>query len=138
MYGISTACPVDPEQGTARGDGRVPVRVAAEWLGISPSLVHLWVQPGVLHSDQRRPGSYRWIEVTPSDVARLTGAVPDTGWLTLTQVAEAHGVNREEVWELVRAGEYEAYRVRQGKTWVWRLQPTADAVASDMRPEPML
>jgi hypothetical protein len=138
MYGIPTACPVDPEQGTARGDGLVPVRVAAERLGISPSLVHLWVQHGVLRSDQRRTGSYRWIEVTPGDVARLTGAVPDRGLLTLTRVAEVHGVNREDVWELVRAGEYVAYRVRQGKTWAWRLQPIANTMASAMLPDSML
>jgi DNA invertase Pin-like site-specific DNA recombinase len=139
MYGIPTACPVDPEQGTARGDGLVPVRVAAARLGISPSLVHLWVQQGVLRSDQRRMGSYRWIEVTPDDVARLTGGAAATELPTLAQVGAARGVvNREAVWELVRRGEYVAYRVRQGQTWAWRLQATGEGMASNVLPHTTL
>jgi DNA invertase Pin-like site-specific DNA recombinase/murein DD-endopeptidase MepM/ murein hydrolase activator NlpD len=132
-YGIATACPVEPGAGTARGDGLVPVRLAAARLGISTSLVLVWVAHGVLHGDQREPGSFRWIAVTEADVARLSGAAPSAGLATLEQIAAERGIARQAVWELVRAGEYVAYRVRQGQVWAWRLQASGAGGAGDGR-----
>jgi DNA invertase Pin-like site-specific DNA recombinase len=132
QHAIPTACPVDPTV-ERRGDGLVPVRVAAQHLSISPSLVHVWVHHGVLTSDQSRTGSYRWIRLTQLDVARLTGAMPCAHLPRLRDVMRERQCSGEDVWELVRAGHYLAYRCRLGQSWEWRLQacpataPLADA-----------
>ena len=121
QHGIATACPVDPTV-ERRGDGRVPVRVAAQQLGVSSSLIHVWVQHGVLASDQSRVGSYRWVELTEADVARLTGAAACGHWPRLREVMRERQCTDEQVWELVRAGHYIAYRCRLGQCWEWRLR----------------
>jgi hypothetical protein len=62
--------------GYHHGDGLIPVRVAAERLGISLSLVYVWVQQGVLVADQSRPCSFVWVCLTQADLVRLTGSAP--------------------------------------------------------------
>src|SRR5262249_22963742 len=64
QHAIPTACPVDPTAVECRGDGLMPVRVAAQRLGVSRSLVHVWVQQGVLMADQSQPRSYLWVRLT--------------------------------------------------------------------------
>lgn len=127
QHAIPTACPVDPTV-ERRGDGLVPVRVAAQHLGISPSLVHVWVHHGVLTSDQSQTGSYRWIRLTAVDVARLTGATHCAHLPRLRDVMRERQCTGEEVWTLVRAGHYLAHRCRLGQCWEWRLQACPAAV----------
>lgn len=124
QHAIPTACPVDPTAVACRGDGLVPVRVAAQRLGVSPSLVHVWVQHGVLVADQSQPRSYRWVRLTEAEVARLTGANAATcralpGARELMQQSHC---TYAAVWEAVRAGRYIAYRHHVGRHWEWRFQ----------------
>src|SRR5688572_20429541 len=60
QHRIPTNCPIETAGETARGDGLLPVRSAAERLGVSLSLIHVWIQHGVLTSDQRTSLSKRW------------------------------------------------------------------------------
>lgn len=122
QYGIATACPIDPTLDGPRGDGLISVRVAAQVLGISPSLVHVWIAHGVLRSEQRVVGSYQWVRLTERDRARLTGQTACSHLPRLAEIMAARNCTREEVWELVRAGEYVAHRYPVGQCWEWRLE----------------
>ncbi len=128
QHAIPTACPVDPTAMAGRGDGLIPVRVAAERLDVSPSLVHVWVQQGVLVADQSRPGSYVWVRLTEADLVRLTGSAPPEVIRTLPSARE---ILRErqwtypQLWGAVRAGAYLAYHVRHGQQWEWRFQASS-------------
>jgi DNA invertase Pin-like site-specific DNA recombinase len=122
QHAIPTACPVDPTAVEQRGAGLLPVRVAARRLGVSPALVHVWVQHGVLASDQSRTGSYRWVRLTDADVARVSGTTPCAHLPRLREVMRQRQCTGEAVWELVRQGQYRAYRCRLGQSWEWRLE----------------
>jgi DNA-binding transcriptional regulator YdaS (Cro superfamily) len=125
QYRIPTACPVNTKQTAARADQLVPAKTAARLLGISPSLVQLWVQHGVLVCDQRCPASKLWVQVTANDLARLQGSTQEQGLLTRDAVAKQHGLPEQAIWELVRQGHYVAYRIAQGQRWEWRFKPIA-------------
>ncbi len=122
QHAIPTACPVDTEARAARGDGPVPVALAAEQLGISRSLVHVWVALGVFSGDQRVAASKRWVRLTSADIACLDGRHDWGGFPTLRQVRPERGWDRAELWSRVRAGEYVAYRHPTPQRWEWRLQ----------------
>lgn len=121
QHGIPTGCPVDPQQSTPRGDGLVPVKTAAQLLHISPATVHLWAEQGVLVSDQRVKASKLWVRVDETDLARLNGSYSAEHLPTFNDIMSQHQLSREAVWKRVRAGEYLAYRVAQGRNWEWRL-----------------
>lgn len=130
QHHIPTACPIDPGAGIRRGDGLLPVSLAAARLGVSSSLIHVWIQQGALASEQRTAQSYRWVRVTDADVARLDGRHDWSRFPTARQVMRERGWSREQVWQAVRAGAYRAYRHPAGQQWHWRLQaltPTAAA-----------
>ncbi len=122
QYRIPTACPVNTKQTDARADQLVPAKTAARLLGISPSLVQLWVQHGVLACDQRRPASKLWVQVTPQDRARLDGTTRERHLLTRQAVTKQHSLPHEAIWDLVRQGLYVAYRIAQGRRWEWRFK----------------
>jgi hypothetical protein len=120
-YQIPTACPVGPAAHAERGDGLLPVALAAERLGVSPSLVHLWAAQGIVQSDQRAPASFRWVRLTAADVVRLDGRQNWSQYPTVRELMRQTGWSREAVWARVRAGEYLAYRHRAHEHWEWRL-----------------
>jgi len=122
QHQIPTGCPIDPGARTPRGDGLLPVSLAAERLGVSTSLIHVWIQHGVLAGDQRTALSKRWVRLTETDVIRLDGR-HDWGRLsTINQVMRKERWSREQVWQAVRDGAYIAYRQRSGQLWQWRLR----------------
>lgn len=143
QHQIPTACPIDAGARVVRGDGRQPVAMAAARLGVSTSLVHVWIGRGVLSSEQRTPGSYRWVRLTDEDVARLDGQRDWSGWLTVRQVMRHTGLSRQAVWDEVRRGAFVAYRHRTPQSWEWRLraagnepceQPACDGRAPSAAP----
>ncbi len=127
QHAIPTACPVEPNATGARGDGFLSSKAAARRLGISFQSVHLWVRQGILHADQRAPGSVLWVRVTAADVARLDGSAPDDGLLTMAELLTTGHRTRDDIWAAVRAGHYRVYRVRAGGNWAWRFEPVPDA-----------
>lgn len=122
QHAIPTACPLDPQARAVRADGLLPVVLAAERLNVSPKLIHVWIQQGVLRSEQRTRMSYRWVELTEADRARLDGKHDWSEFPTVRQVMGQLGCTRDAVWAMVRAGQYVAYRQAAGQCWEWRLQ----------------
>ena len=135
QHQIPTACPLDPEAGRVRGDGRITSREAAERLGVSPGLISVWITQGVLDSRQRTARSYRWVSLHDADVARLKGEQDWSAFPTVRQVMQERQVTREQVWAWVRAGEYEAYRQAAGQRWEWRLRQRGAGPVDESRSE---
>jgi DNA invertase Pin-like site-specific DNA recombinase len=122
-HSIPTACPLHTRDAAQRGDGLMPVMAAAQRLQVSPSLVHVWVQHGVLQHDQRHSASRVWVRLTGDDLARLDGSSPIAAGLpSFAEVMQAEHLSRDALWEQVRHGEYQAYRVPHGRVWQWHLQ----------------
>lgn len=120
-HAIPTACPIDPTV-DRRADGLVPIHTVAQRLGVSSSLVHVWIQQGALRSEQRTAQSFRWVHMDETDVARLDGQHQWPQFPTVQHVMHERGLSRTEIWDLVRRGEYRAYRHAAGQRWQWRLQ----------------
>ena len=123
QHGIATACPLSPRDAAPRADGLIPAKAAAQRLGVSPSLIHVWVGHGVLDHDQHRSSSKVWVRLSEDDLARLDGSSalgPDLP--SLEQVMRSEGISRDAVWHRVRHGEYQAFRVAHGQCWAWHLQ----------------
>lgn len=136
QHRIATACPIDPAARTERGDGLVPVALAAEQLGVSSSLIHVWIEQGVLTSEQRVCQSYRWVRLSEADQARLAGQHDWSHFPTVRQVMREQGASRAEVWDQVRAGAYRAYRHPVGQCWEWRLEALPAVPAPSAPPPP--
>jgi DNA invertase Pin-like site-specific DNA recombinase len=126
-HGIPTACPLHARDAAPRGDGLVPVTAAAQRLHVSPSLVHVWVQHGVLQHDQRHSASRVWVRLTGDDLARLDGSSPIAAGLpSFAEVMQAEHLSRDALWDRVRHGEYRAFRVPHGRVWHWHLQHSSN------------
>ncbi|MGH7105294.1 MAG: recombinase family protein [Acetobacteraceae bacterium] len=125
QHGIATACPLHTRAVTQRADGLVPARAAAQRLGVSPSLLHVWVRHGVLMYDQRRSASRVWVRLTDDDIARLDGSCGAAAvhLPTVSEVMRTHHLSRAAVWDRMRNGAYLAFRVPRGECWEWRLKP---------------
>jgi DNA invertase Pin-like site-specific DNA recombinase len=134
QHQIPTACPLDPAARRERGDGFVPVALAAQQLGVSRSLLHIWIQQGVLTGEQRVCQSYRWVRLTEADRARLGGQHDWSQFPPVRQVMREQGASRADIWARVRAGAYRAYRHPIGQRWEWRLQALPSAPASSTPP----
>ena len=125
QHSIPTGCPIDPESAAKRADGLVSSKAAADRLGVSLSLVNLWVRHGVLQHDQRLPGSKVWVRLAQEDLARLTGASPGAHSLpTFGAVRAKANLTAQELWHEISVGHYLPYRVRHGQTWQWHLDRT--------------
>ena len=73
QHGIPTSWPLQTRGAVQRADGLMPPRAAAQRLGVSPSLVHVWVRFGVLDFDQHQTASWVWVRLNGDDLARLDG-----------------------------------------------------------------
>ena len=132
QHAIPTACPLDTEVRAVRGDGLMPVALAAEQLGVSRALVHVWIGLGALAGEQRVAASKRWVRLTAADVARLDGRHDWSGFPTVRAVMRERGWSRAELWARVRAGEYVAYRHPTKQRWEWRLQAREGSPAPEL------
>jgi hypothetical protein len=61
QHGIATACPIDTRATTARADGLVSLRAAAERLGLAQATIRIWAHHGVVSCDQRCAASKLWV-----------------------------------------------------------------------------
>jgi hypothetical protein len=132
QHGIPTGCPIRTGSLEPRADGRLSARAAAKRLGVTPSLVHLWVRHGIITCDQRCRCSKQWVQLTDADITRLDGSADVRGLPTLTEVAEETGLEREAVWARVRHGDYIAFRTPRGRDqWEWHLKerPASNNIA---------
>jgi DNA invertase Pin-like site-specific DNA recombinase len=134
QHAIPTACPVGTAVRAVRGDGCMPVALAAERLSVSRSLVHVWVGLGALVGEQRVAASKRWVRLTAADAARLDGKHDWSRFPTLRQVMRQTGQSRMAVWARIRAGEYVAYRHPTRQRWEWRVQVGQGALSAEPPP----
>jgi DNA invertase Pin-like site-specific DNA recombinase len=133
QHGIATACPLHTQEARQRADGLVPVKVAAQRLAVSSSVVHIWVRHGVLTHDQRRSSSRVWVRVDEQDLTRLDGSNQFAPHLpSFAEVMQAEHLSQDALWDRVRRREYQAFRVQRGQCWTWHLQRlSAPYVARD-------
>ena len=109
----------------------------AQRLAVSPSLVHVWVQHGILEYDQRQSASRVWVRLNEGDLARLTGGSAITPEMpTFAEVMRTENLSRDALWERVRAGQYHAFRVSHGQCWEWRLQRSASSAVGSSEEAP--
>ena len=80
---------------------------------------------GVLVYVQRVSASKRWVRVTEVDPTRLEGSLDGAHLPTIAEVMMERNLARNEFWELVRAGQFVAYRSKDGGNWEWRLKSIA-------------
>ncbi|MDT7953916.1 MAG: recombinase zinc beta ribbon domain-containing protein, partial [Acetobacteraceae bacterium] len=126
QHGIASACPLHTRGIESRADSLMPVMAAARRLGVSSSLVHVWIRQGALKYDQRRSASRIWVSLTAEDLSRLDGTSPIAPHLpSFAEVMRIEHLSRDELWDQVRKGKYQAFRVPQGQCWEWRLRHSA-------------
>ena len=92
----------------------MPIRKAAEILGIYPSTVHRWLNDGFIAGEQATPGAPWQIRLTAELRARFVEQAP-TGYLPMLEVTLKLGVSRQTVLQRVKRGELEALIVTRGR-----------------------
>ncbi len=92
----------------------VPIRKAAEILGICPSTVHRWLNDGFIAGEQVTPGAPWQIRITDELRARFVEQTPP-GYLPMLEATMKLGVTRQTVLQRVKRGELEAVVVTRGR-----------------------
>lgn len=122
-HGIVTGCPTMPREGSARGDGLVSVRAAADILGVVPTALDHWQKWGFLQLEQRGVGSPLWVRLTAEEIGRLDGTLAARGYgqWRVREAQRVLGVSKQQLWEKARHGEIVAYRAHVNDHWEWRV-----------------
>ena len=92
----------------------VPIRKAAEILGIYPSTVHRWLNDGFIAGEQVTPGAPWQIRITDELRARFVEQTPP-GYLPMLEATMKLGVSRQTVLQRVKRGELAAVVVTRGR-----------------------
>jgi hypothetical protein len=92
----------------------VPIRKAAQILGIYPSTVHRWLNDGFIAGEQVTPGAPWQIRITDELRARFVEETPP-GYLPMLEATLKLGVSRQTVLQRVKRGELEALIVIRGR-----------------------
>jgi len=92
----------------------VPIRKAAEILGVYTSTIHRWLNDGFIAGEQVTPGAPRHIRITDELRARFVEQAP-SGFLPMLEATMKLGVSRQTVLQRVKRGELEAVLVTRGR-----------------------
>ena len=92
----------------------VPIRKAAEILGVYPSTVHRWLNDGFIAGEQVTPGAPWQIRITEELRARFVEQAPP-GYLPMLEATMKLGVSRQTVLQRVKRGELDALLVTRGR-----------------------
>jgi hypothetical protein len=92
----------------------VPIRKAAEILGIYPSTVHRWLNDGFIAGEQVTPGAPWQLRITDELRAHFVEHTPP-GYLPMLETTMKLGVSRQTVLQRVKRGELEAVLVTRGR-----------------------
>ena len=92
----------------------VPIRKAAQILGIYPSTVHRWLNDGFIAGEQVTPGAPWQIRITDELRARFVEQAPP-GYLPMLEATLKLRVSRQTVLQRVKRGELEALIVTRGR-----------------------
>jgi len=101
--------PAEPPAGQV-----VPIRQAAQILGINTSTVHRWLNDGFIAGEQVTPGAPWQIRITDELRARFVEQTPP-GYLAMLEATMKLGVSRQTVLQRVKRGELEAVVVTRGR-----------------------
>ncbi|MGZ6589202.1 MAG: recombinase family protein [Solirubrobacteraceae bacterium] len=113
-------------------DGELlPIRRAADTLGVAPSTLHRWVNDGFIAGEQDTPSAPWRIRVNDQLRALFVEDAP-AGWLPMLEATLALGVSRQTVLQRVKRGDLQAVHVRTGRRKGLRIQvPQAETALFD-------
>jgi len=112
--------PVEPPTGQG-----VPLRKAAEILGVYTSTIHRWLNDGFIAGEQITPGAPWQIRITDELRARFVEQAPP-GYLPMLEATMKLGVSRQTVLQRVKRGELEALLVTRGRRKGLRIKVVDD------------
>jgi len=101
--------PAEPPAGKV-----VPIRKAAEILGVYTSTIHRWLNDGFIAGEQVTAGAPWQIRITDELRARFVEQAP-TDYLPMVDATAKLGVSRQTVLQRVKRGELEAVLVTRGR-----------------------
>ena len=103
----------------------VPIRQAAQILGVNTSTVHRWLNDGFIAGEQITPGAPWQIRITDELRARFVEQAPP-GYLAMLETTLKLGVSRQTVLQRVKRGELEALLVTRGRRKGLRIKVVDD------------
>ena len=103
----------------------VPIRQAAQILGINTSTAHRWLHDGFTAGEQVTPGAPWQIRITDELRARFAEQAPP-GYLPMLETTMKLGVSRQTVFQRVKRGELEALLVTRGRRKGLRIKVVHD------------
>jgi predicted DNA-binding transcriptional regulator AlpA len=112
--------PAEPPAGRV-----VPIRQAAQILGINTSTVHRWLNDGFIAGEQVTPGAPWQIRITDELRARFVEQAPP-GYLPMLEATMKLGVSRQTVLQRVKRGELDALLVTRGRRKGLRIKVVDD------------
>lgn len=101
--------PTEPPTGDV-----VPIRKAAEMLGVYTSTIHRWLNDGFIAGEQVTPGAPWQIRLTDELRSRSVEQAPPD-YLPMLEATMKLGVSRQTVLQRVKRGELEALLVTHGR-----------------------
>jgi DNA invertase Pin-like site-specific DNA recombinase/predicted DNA-binding transcriptional regulator AlpA len=112
--------PAEPPAGQV-----VPIRQAAQILGINTSTVHRWLNDGFIAGEQITPGAPWRIRITDELRARFVEQAPPD-YLPMLEATMKLGVSRQTVLQRVKRGELDALLVTRGRRKGLRIKVVDD------------
>ena len=112
--------PAEPPAGQV-----VPIRQAAQILGINTSTVHRWLNDGFIAGEQITPGAPWQIRITDELRARFVEQAPPD-YLPMLEATMKLGVTRQTVLQRVKRGELDALLVTRGRRKGLRIKVVDD------------
>jgi len=112
--------PAEPPTGKV-----VPIRQAAQILGVNTSTVHRWLNDGFIAGEQITPGAPWQIRINDELRARFVEQAPP-GYLAMLETTLKLGVSRQTVLQRVKRGELEALLVTRGRRKGLRIKVVDD------------
>jgi hypothetical protein len=112
--------PAQPRQGEV-----VPIRKAAQILGMNTSTIHRWLAEGFIAGEQATPGAPWQIRITEELRARIVEQAPPD-YLPMLEATMKLGVSRQTVLQRVKRGDLEAMLVTSGRRKGLRIKVVED------------
>ena len=115
--------PSQPPQGEV-----VPIRKAAQILGMNTSTIHRWLAEGFIAGEQVTPGAPWQIRITEELRSRIVEQAPPE-YLPMLEATMKLGVSRQTVLQRVKRGDIEAMLVTSGRRKGLRIKVVDDQPA---------
>jgi hypothetical protein len=112
--------PAQPSQGEV-----VPIRKAAQILGMNTSTIHRWLAEGFIAGEQVTPGAPWQIRITDELRARIAEQAPPD-YLPMVDATRRLGVTRQTVLQRVKRGDLKAMLVTSGRRKGLRIRVVDD------------